>query len=39
VSRALAETEERLRVKLLKEMKAERKEGLKAGRSRKPGTI
>lgn len=39
VSRALAETEDRLRAKLLKEMKAERKEGLKAGRSRKPGTI
>jgi DNA-binding response OmpR family regulator len=39
VSRALAETEDRLRTKLLKEMKAERKEGRQAGRSRKPGTI
>jgi len=38
VSRALAETEDRLRTKLLKEMKAERKEGRKAGRPRKPGT-
>jgi len=38
VSRALAETEERLRTKLLKEMKAGRREGRKAGRSRKPGT-
>jgi hypothetical protein len=38
VSRALAETEERLRTKLLNEMKAGRMEGRKAGRSRKSGT-
>jgi DNA-binding response OmpR family regulator len=38
VSRALAETEERLRAKLLTEMKAGRMEGRKAGRSRKSGT-
>lgn len=37
VGRALSETEERLRTKLLNEIKAGRKEGRKAGRSRKSG--